>query len=131
MSKPFIQSNVPTHRTMYFKDILITDILDKTAFYTTFQPGVNVVTSSENHVGKSSILKSLYYALGAEVRFDDRWDKNVKLIVVTFAVDGEEYRVARYLKKYAVFKSIVKSIFVCKFPLGIQNTMLPPYFAAG
>ena len=25
----------------------------------------------------------------------------------------------------------VKSIFVCKFPLGIQNTMLPPYFAAG
>ena len=25
----------------------------------------------------------------------------------------------------------VKSIFVCKIPLGIQNTMLPPYFAAG
>ena len=44
MSKPFIQSNVPTHRTMYFKDILITDILNKTAFYTTFQPGMNVVT---------------------------------------------------------------------------------------
>lgn len=110
MSKPFIQSNVPTHRTMYFKDILITDILNKTAFYTTFQPGMNVVTSSENHVGKSSILKSLYYALGAEVRFDDRWDKNVKLIVVTFVVDGEEYRVARYLKKYAVFKSIGKRL---------------------
>lgn len=125
MSKPFIQSNVPTHRTMYFKDILITDILNKTAFYTTFQPGMNVVTSSENHVGKSSILKSLYYALGAEVRFDDRWDKNVKLIVVTFAVDGEEYRVARYLKKYAVFKSIGKRLKLILLTSSITKELAP------
>ena len=35
------------------------------------------------------------------------------------------------IKLIAFMRKSVKSIFVCKFPLGIQNTMLPPYFAAG
>ena len=38
-----------------------------------------------------------------------------------------------FIGGFTAFSSFikVKSIFVCKFPLGIQNTMLPPYFAAG
>lgn len=91
------------YREMHFKSILIADIQEKTAFVTYFKTGLNVVTSSENHVGKSSILKSLYYTLGADVRFDDRWDKDSKLTVVSFAVNGTEYRIARYLRSYAVF----------------------------
>lgn len=40
-------------------------------------------------------------------------------------------QVVLYAGTSLVLALAVKSIFVCKFPLGIQNTMLPPYFAAG
>lgn len=91
-------------KNMYFKNILIADIQKKTARFVSFKKGLNVITSSENHVGKSSIIKSLYYALGAEVKFDGRWHKYSKITAVTIDVDGFEYRIVRFNRKYAVFK---------------------------
>lgn len=55
---------------MYFKSILIADIQTRTARFQKLRKGINVITSTDNHVGKSSLLKSLYYALGAEVEYD-------------------------------------------------------------
>ena len=89
---------------MIFKSILVADIQQKKARYVTFERGLNVITSSENHVGKSSIIKSLYGTLGAEVNRDTKWDKNSKLSVVTIDVDGIEYRIARLMKRFAIFK---------------------------
>ena len=91
-------------KNMYFKNILIADVQNKTARFVSFKKGLNVITSSENHVGKSSIIKSLYYTLGAEVKFDNRWNKNSKITIVTIDVDGFEYRVVRFIKKFAIFK---------------------------
>lgn len=88
---------------MYFKNILIADIRTKTARFQTFSKGFNVITSQDNHVGKSSLLKSLYYVLGAEVDYDQVWDKNTKLYVSTIDVNGKEYKIARFQKNYAVF----------------------------
>ena len=88
---------------MLFKDILIADVQQKKARYVTFESGLNVITSDDNHVGKSSIVKALYRTLGAEVTTDSVWDNNTKLSVVTIDVDGHEYRVARFLKRFAVF----------------------------
>ena len=64
---------------MYFEQIIIADINKKTARLQRFNQGLNVITSEENHVGKSSLLKSLYYTLGAEVIYDNVWDKNTKV----------------------------------------------------
>lgn len=89
---------------MFFISILIADVLNHKARFVSFEKGLNVITSSDNHVGKSSVIKSLYYSLGAEVRFDERWDKNTKLTVVTIDVDGTVYQVVRFLKKFAIFK---------------------------
>lgn len=89
---------------MYFKNVLIADTVKKTAKYQRFEKGLNVVTSHDNHVGKSSLLKSLYYTLGAEISFDTSWDKNTKLYIVTIDVDGVEYQVARFQKNFAVLK---------------------------
>lgn len=90
---------------IYFKSILISDINKNVAKYQEFEKGFNVVTSSNNHVGKSSLLKSLYYTLGAEVEFDTIWDKNSKLYSVTISVDNEDYTIARLQKRFAVFKA--------------------------
>lgn len=88
---------------MYFKSILISDIQAHKACFQEFSKGFNVITSTDNHVGKSSLLKSLYYAMGAEVEYDSIWDKNSKLYVVKFCVDNQEFRIARFQKSFAVF----------------------------
>ena len=41
---------------MYFKSILIADIVSHKARFQQFQKGLNVITSTNNHVGKSSLL---------------------------------------------------------------------------
>ena len=90
--------------SMFCKSILIADVHKHTARFISFEKGLNVITSSENHVGKSSVIKSLYDTLGAEVHFDARWDKDTKLTAVIIDVDGIEYRVVRFIKKFAVLK---------------------------
>lgn len=90
-------------KEVYFQSILIADLQRSTARFQNFSKGLNVVTSADNHVGKSSLLKSLYYTLGAEVEYDSVWDKNTKLYVATIFVDNEMYRIARFMKRFAVF----------------------------
>lgn len=91
-------------KEVFFQNILIADLQSKTARLQPFSKGLNVVTSLDNHVGKSSLLKSLYYTLGAEVKYDSVWDRNTKLYVVTMYVDDKLYRVARFMKRFAVFQ---------------------------
>ena len=90
--------------SMFFKNILIADEQKHTARFIPFEKGLNVITSAENHVGKSSVIKSLYDTLGAEVHFDARWDKDTKITAVTIDVDSTEYRVVRFMKKFAILK---------------------------
>lgn len=89
---------------MYFKRIIISDINKHTARLQEFYEGLNVITSEDNHVGKSSLLKSLYYTLGAEVEFDNVWEKKNKVYIVDFVLGKKQYRVARYLKRFAIFE---------------------------
>lgn len=91
-------------KEMYFDNILIADIVEKTAHFHKFEKGFNVVTSQDNHVGKSSLLKSLYFAMGAEVDFDNVWNKNTKLYVVEFYIDEIKFSVARWQKAFAFFR---------------------------
>lgn len=45
-------------KEVYFKQIMIADLQNKTARVQPFEKGLNVVTSIDNHVGKSSLLNS-------------------------------------------------------------------------
>lgn len=91
---------------MYFEQIIIADINKKTARLQRFNQGLNVITSEENHVGKSSLLKSLYYTLGAEVIYDNVWDKNTKVYIVDFILNDKKYRIARYIKNSQYLKKM-------------------------
>ena len=93
-------------KEMYFDNILIADIVEKTAHFHKFKKGFNVVTSQDNHVGKSSLLKSLYFAMGAEVDFDNVWNKTTKLYIVDFYIDEIKFRLARWQKAFALFRGI-------------------------
>lgn len=90
-------------KEVFFQNILIADISKKVAKWQQFSKGLNVVTGIDNHVGKSSLLKSLFYALGADVAFDSAWDQNSKIYVATINVDDKTYRIARFSGRFAVF----------------------------
>lgn len=89
---------------LYFKNILIADVQAHKARFQEFSKGFNVITSTDNHVGKSSLLKSIYYALGAEVEYDAIWNKNSKLYAVDICVSGRDFRIVRFQKSFAVFQ---------------------------
>lgn len=90
-------------KEVYFQSLLIADVQNHVARFQEFSKGLNVVTSQENHVGKSSLLKSLYHTLGADVDYDPVWDRHSKLYIATICVDDEIYRVVRFSKRFAVF----------------------------
>ncbi|WP_414150298.1 hypothetical protein ACIZ62_12800 [Acetobacterium carbinolicum] len=86
-----------------FKSIRIADIQEKKAYSCEFKAGLNVITSTENHVGKSSLIKSLFYAAGAEVKYDEIWGKSSKIVSLTFEKIGQEsYSIHRYNSKYII-----------------------------
>lgn len=78
-----------------FKELLIADIGKKTAQLVRFTDGKNLLTSLNNHVGKSLICKSLYYTLGAESFFSDTWKRVNSLYWLTLDIDGNEYKIVR------------------------------------
>lgn len=90
-------------KEVYFQSILIADLQKNTAHFQEFTKGLNVITSVDNHVGKSSLLKALYYTLGAEVDYDPVWDKNTKLYIAAIRVNDDIYQIARFMKRFAVF----------------------------
>ncbi|CAT04775.1 Uncharacterised protein [Mesomycoplasma conjunctivae] len=80
--------------------IEIYDVIENEAFFTNFTKGINVVTGRDNHVGKSSLLKSIYYSFGCNVDYDSAWDKKSKLVSVNFMLDNKLYKISRLDNKY-------------------------------
>lgn len=87
-----------------FKELLIADIGKKTAQLVRFTDGKNLLTSSNNHVGKSLICKSLYYTLGAEAFFSDTWKRVNSLYWLIIDVDGNEYKIVRKNYMFTIYE---------------------------
>lgn len=62
---------------LIFDEIIIIDELNKKAKKQVFLPGINIVVSNGkddegNYIGKSTLLKSIFHALGADAFFSKR-----------------------------------------------------------
>ena len=87
-----------------FKELLIVDLGTKTAQLITFTDGRNMLTSHNNHVGKSLICKSLYHVLGAESFFSDTWKRVDSLYFLKFDVDNKEYKIVRKNHIFTIYE---------------------------
>lgn len=59
---------------MIIKKVLIIDPEDGEAGEYSFKPGANLVVSVDNNQGKSSLLKTMYYGLGLDIKsFPAKW----------------------------------------------------------
>ena len=97
-----------------FKKIYIFDILTEKAFVTSFEEGVNVVTSSSidgTDRGKSVLLRSLYHVMGADAHFDKKWKNEDKVYLLEFLVDNKKYFIYRHRKLFKVFNDLIQISF--------------------
>lgn len=76
---------------------------NKTAKVVEFKPGKNVITSSQldgNNKGKSVILKSIYHTLGADCRFDPKWEEKEKTYILKVKIDEKNLFFYRHDKLF-------------------------------
>lgn len=91
---------------MIFKDLYIFSPSEKVGKYISFEEGVNIISSNQidgANVGKSVIMRSLYYALGAEVFYESNFMPKNKVIILKFAIDNYEYYIYRAASLFKIF----------------------------
>jgi len=74
-----------------------------------FHKRVTVITG-ENDTGKSSLIKSIYYAFGAEPRMLPQWKQAISRVLVHFAVGGREFTLLRNGNSFTMFDSTGKPL---------------------
>lgn len=88
---------------LIFESIIIVDLSNKEAKKIEFAPEKNMLTSVGNHYGKSVIMKSLYYSLGAEVYFPQTIRQLNYMTILNFILNGVNYTVARLKNAFVLF----------------------------
>ena len=81
-----------------FLKLIIASPSEEAAKSICFESDLNVITSNRergNDLGKSVITKSLYHCMGADCKFDDKFDVNSKVFVLKFSYDSELYTIFR------------------------------------
>lgn len=84
--------------------ITMVDLTNKEAKRIYFSPKKNLLTSAHNHLGKSVVMKSIYYTLGAEVYYPNPIKKLNLLTYIDFSFNEHQYRVARLKSTFALYR---------------------------
>ena len=88
---------------LIISSITIVDLTNKQAKKVVFSLSKNLLTSDQNHLGKSVIMKSLYYTLGAEVFFPTPIKRINLFTYIDFSLNGHEYRVCRLKSTFTLY----------------------------
>jgi len=79
-----------------FKRLLILSNSTKTANQFEFSETLNLITAIDNSVGKSTLVKLLFWGIGCEPTLDTNWGTTDSKTIVEFIVDTTLYTVKRY-----------------------------------
>lgn len=93
-------------RNLVFQKIQILSKVEKAAIELNLDPNLNVITG-DNDVGKSTLIKSLYHTLGADVPqlSNNRWKKANPIYCLSFELNGQRYRVVRDGTYFGLFSN--------------------------
>ncbi len=92
--------------------ITLVDLTNREAKKVNFKEGKNFLTSEGNHYGKSVVMKSIYYTLGAEVYFPKPIKQLNFMTRLDFQLNEISYSVYRLKSVFLLFK---KNRFVGKY----------------
>lgn len=83
-------------RGLRFQRIVLISDSKRLANQFVFPERLNLITGNDNSIGKSTLVKSLFWAIGCEPKFDQEWKSHDVKAILYFNVDGVEYVVSRY-----------------------------------
>lgn len=98
-------------KRLVFKEILILSKVEKRARRIKLSPKANIVIG-ENDVGKSTLIKSIYHALGADTPKlgNSKWKLANPIYLLKFSVADVEYSILRDEKYFGLFDAEGKLI---------------------
>ena len=94
-------------RNLKFNQLLLLSNSEKSGNLFQFQRNLNLITAKDNNVGKSTLVKLLFWTIGCEPSFDTKWKNLDCKAIVKFEIDSQEYHVMRY--KDLITLKIVKT----------------------
>ncbi len=96
-------------KTLRFKTLTIISNLQKKARQLKFSNRYNLILAEgANSVGKSSVVKNLFWCFGCEPRFDDKWNGLNCKAIVEFEVASKKYWIARDDKRFFLSEDGIK-----------------------
>lgn len=98
-------------KKLRFESLELLSLKERRARRILFHPKMTVIIG-ENDVGKSSVIKSIYWTLGAEAaKVHPNWmEANIRSLL-TFTVDDVRYRVLRERNNFSFFTDDSKLVF--------------------
>lgn len=83
-------------KSLKFKRLLVLSNSIKSANLFEFSPNLNLITANDNSVGKSTLLKLIFWGLGCEPELDTTWTNKDCKTIVEFQIGDDSFRVQRY-----------------------------------
>ena len=83
-------------KSLKFKRLLVLSNSIKSANLFEFSPNLNLITANDNSVGKSTLLKLIFWGLGCEPELDTTWSSQDCKTIVEFQIGDDSFRVQRY-----------------------------------
>lgn len=88
-------------KEMYFNRLTILSKTAKKAAQFDFSKSYNLILSKQkNSVGKSSLVKNIFWCFGCEPQFDDSWKSLDCRVILDFDVKGKPYQIARHANRF-------------------------------
>lgn len=83
-------------KSLKFKRLLVLSNSIKSANLFEFSPNLNLITANDNSVGKSTLLKLIFWGLGCEPELDTTWTNQDCKTIVEFQIGDDSFCVQRY-----------------------------------
>lgn len=83
-------------KNLQFQRLVLISDSKKLANQFEFPKRLNLVTGNDNSIGKSTLVKNLFWALGCDPEFDEEWKTNDIKAILYFTVDNILYIASRY-----------------------------------
>ena len=96
------------------KNVSVRMTEEKKACRISFSKGINIISTRQEDGtdrGKSVIMRSIYYTLGAEAFFDKNFSKHTKVFVLKICINDNNYFIYRAGSLYKFFDDDKKLIF--------------------
>lgn len=84
-----------------FNKISFVSLVEKTGFHYNFSKKENFICG-ENDTGKSSLIKSLYLSLGANIKLDKKWEASKIISKLDLTYNNKKYLFIYFTKKIIV-----------------------------